>query len=94
MFGITEFSAVINPPQAAILAIGTSELIPVEIEQADGRMEIAQLSVMTSTLSYDSRVVTEEAAVRFMRVFKENMENPVRNLLDGPKSEATIAALL
>lgn len=67
MFGITEFTAVINPPQAAILAIGTSCLIP----------GIAgPVNMMTATLSYDRRAVDEYEAARFLEVFREIMENP------------------
>ncbi|KAG1663187.1 Pyruvate dehydrogenase protein X component, mitochondrial [Nymphon striatum] len=93
MFGISEFSAVINPPQAAILAIGTSEILPVCFERSESK-KISSKTIMTVTLSYDTRVITEEASVRFLRIFKKNMEDPFNNLLDGPKTTAMVASLL
>ena len=72
MFGVTSFTAVINPPQAAILAIGAGE------ERAvvrDGQLTVA--TMMTATLSSDHRVVDGANAARFMKVFKEIVENPV-----------------
>lgn len=68
MFGITEFSAVINPPQTAILAIGSSQL---EFDRYD---QIK--SSMTVTLSYDSRAIDEEVAAKFLEVFKKSLEDP------------------
>ena len=68
MFGISEFSAVINPPQTAIMAIGSSRLIAGE----DGTPQ----TNMTVTLSYDSQAIDETQASQFLEVFKEIMENP------------------
>ncbi len=55
MYGIKHFSAVINPPQSAILAIGSSEkrIIPRENAEKEGDYEVA--NVMTVTLSCDHR---------------------------------------
>ena len=72
MFGVTSFTAVINPPQAAILAIGAGA------ERAvvrDGQLAVA--TMMTATLSSDHRVVDGANAARFMKTFKEIVENPV-----------------
>ena len=72
MFGVTSFTAVINPPQAAILAIGAGE------ERAvvrDGQVTVA--TMMTATLSSDHRVVDGANAARFMKIFKDIVENPV-----------------
>ncbi len=69
MFGITEFSAVINPPQSAILAIGTSRLI------LDDNNETQH--VMSVTLSYDSRVIEEDTAAKFLETFKTVIEDPI-----------------
>jgi dihydrolipoamide dehydrogenase-binding protein of pyruvate dehydrogenase complex len=69
MFGITEFVAVINPPQSAILAIGTSRVTL----RADGAPD----QVMTVTLSYDGRVIEEEVAAKFLETFKQIIEDPV-----------------
>ncbi|XP_065306778.1 pyruvate dehydrogenase protein X component-like [Dermacentor albipictus] len=75
MFGISQFSAVINPPQASILAIGGSALVP----GCDGR----PLHAMAATLSYDARVITEETAAEFVKAFKDHMEQPL-NMLGMP----------
>ncbi len=69
MFGITEFSAVINPPQSAILAVGTSRLILDENNETQ--------HVMSVTLSYDSRVIEEDAAAKFLETFKTVIEDPI-----------------
>ena len=73
MFGITEFSAVINPPQACIMAVGgTYPVLSAEEEIK---------SVMTVTLSCDRRMVDNELAARWLENFKKNIENPSRLLL-------------
>ena len=72
MFGITSFSAVINPPQGAILAIGAGE------ERAvvrDGQLAVA--TMMTATLSCDHRVVDGAVGAAWLKAFKEVVENPV-----------------
>ncbi|XP_052066078.1 pyruvate dehydrogenase protein X component, mitochondrial-like [Mytilus californianus] len=68
MFGISEFTAVINPPQTAIMAIGSSRLVAGE----DGQSQ----TNMTVTVSYDSRAIDETNASQFLEVFKEVMESP------------------
>lgn len=72
MYGITSFSAVINPPQGAILAIGAGE------ERAvvrDGQLAVA--TMMTATLSCDHRVVDGAVGAEWLKTFKEIVENPV-----------------
>lgn len=72
MFGITSFSAVINPPQGAILAIGAGE------ERAvvrNGELTIA--TMMTATLSCDHRVVDGAVGAEWLKTFKDIIENPV-----------------
>ena len=72
MYGITSFSAVINPPQGAILAVGAGE------ERAvvrGGVIEVA--TMMTATLSCDHRVVDGAVGAEWLRTFKEIVENPV-----------------
>ena len=69
MFGIKEFSAVINPPQVAILAIGATRLtVGTENSILDPKMAV--------TLSYDSRVMDEQDATQFLEIFRLAMENP------------------
>ncbi len=76
MFGIREFAAVINPPQAAILAVGTGEQRPVVV---DGALGVA--TVMTVTLSADHRAVDGAVGARWLQSFKGFIEHPVTMLL-------------
>jgi Pyruvate/2-oxoglutarate dehydrogenase complex, dihydrolipoamide acyltransferase (E2) component, and related enzymes len=77
MFDVDEFIAIINPPEAAILAVGTVTLRPVA---AAGEVRIA--SLMKTTLSVDHRVADGAKAGRFMQEFKKLLENPVALLTD------------
>jgi len=76
MFGVREFTAIINPPQACILAVGAGEQRPVVI---DGDLAIA--TMMSATLSCDHRVVDGVIGARFMAAFKTLIEHPVRLVL-------------
>lgn len=76
MFGTKEFSAILNPPQAGILAVGAAEQRPVV---NDGELSVA--TVMTCTLSADHRVIDGAVAARLMGVFKERIEHPLSILL-------------
>uniref|UniRef100_A0A665UTH8 Dihydrolipoamide acetyltransferase component of pyruvate dehydrogenase complex n=1 Tax=Echeneis naucrates TaxID=173247 RepID=A0A665UTH8_ECHNA len=73
MFGVIGFSAVINPPQACILAVGTarSEL---RLREEDQTLQTQQL--MTVTLSSDGRLVDDGLASRFLDKFRVNLEQP------------------
>jgi pyruvate dehydrogenase E2 component (dihydrolipoamide acetyltransferase) len=73
MYGITNFSAVINPPQAAILAVGTVEERPVSREG-----EIVSVPRMSVTLSCDHRAVDGSQGARYLQVLKELLEHPGR----------------
>jgi pyruvate dehydrogenase E2 component (dihydrolipoamide acetyltransferase) len=75
MFDVEEFIAIINPPEAAILAVGS--VIPRPIA-AGGEVRIARM--MKATLSVDHRVADGAQAGRFMQELKKRLENPV-NLL-------------
>lgn len=77
MFDVDEFIAIINPPEAAILAVGAVTRRPVA---AAGEIRIALL--MKTTLSVDHRVADGAQAGRFMQEFKKLLENPV-TLLAG-----------
>lgn len=77
MYGISQFAAIINPPQAAILAVGAAERRPVV--DADGQLIAA--TVMTVTLSADHRVVDGAVGARWLAAFRALIENPVRILL-------------
>jgi pyruvate dehydrogenase E2 component (dihydrolipoamide acetyltransferase) len=73
MFGVRSFSAIINPPQAAILAVATGEKRPVVKND-----QLAVATVMTLTLSADHRVVDGAVGAQFMKVLKELIEHPLR----------------
>ncbi len=72
MFGIKDFTAVINPPQATILAVGAGEERPVA---HSGKIEIA--TIMTVTLSCDHRVVDGALGAQLIGAFKALIEQPV-----------------
>ena len=76
MYGIKEFSAVINPPQGAILAVGTGEKRPIVLND-----QLTIASIMTVTLSCDHRVVDGAVGAQFLSVFKDFIENPSLMLL-------------
>jgi pyruvate dehydrogenase E2 component (dihydrolipoamide acetyltransferase) len=72
MMGIEEFSAVINPPEGAILAVGQVAEKPVVV---DGRVEVGLRCRLT--LSCDHRVVDGATAAKFLQTLKQILENPV-----------------
>jgi pyruvate dehydrogenase E2 component (dihydrolipoamide acetyltransferase) len=76
MFGIREFAAVINPPQACILAVGSGEQRPVA---EDGQLKVA--TVMTCTLSVDHRAVDGALGAEYLAAFKALVEGPYSLLL-------------
>ena len=76
MFGIKQFTGVINPPHAAILAVGAGEERAVV---AGGKIEAA--SVMTVTLSCDHRVIDGATGARFLQAFRQFVEEPAAMLL-------------
>jgi pyruvate dehydrogenase E2 component (dihydrolipoamide acetyltransferase) len=77
MYGVREFSAIINPPHGTILAVGAARRQAVE--QADGTAAFA--SLMTVTLSCDHRVVDGALGAALLAAFKAIVENPVRILV-------------
>ncbi|KAH8045303.1 hypothetical protein JL722_14287 [Aureococcus anophagefferens] len=72
MFGISEFSAVVNPPQACILAVGGG----VNRVKSDGAGGAVGVTEMTSRLSSDRRVVDEPTAAQFMQAFAYYIAHP------------------
>ena len=76
MYGIKEFSAVINPPQGAILAVGSGEKRAIVIND-----NITIATMMTVTLSCDHRVVDGAVGAEYLSVFKEYIEDPSLMLL-------------
>ncbi|MGC6472856.1 MAG: dihydrolipoamide acetyltransferase family protein [Parvibaculales bacterium] len=75
MFGVSEFNAIINPPQAAILAIGASR--PVVVLQDGAPVET---KVMRVTLSSDHRAINGAQAAEFLGVFRTYLEQPMELL--------------
>ncbi|MBR0656582.1 pyruvate dehydrogenase complex dihydrolipoamide acetyltransferase [Plastoroseomonas arctica] len=76
MYGVSDFSAIINPPQAGILAVSAGEQRPVV---KDGALAIA--TVMTCTLSVDHRVIDGALAAEFMQALKRTIEDPLSLML-------------
>ena len=76
MFGTVEFSAIINPPQSAILAVGAARQQPVAV---DGALAVA--TVMRCTLSVDHRAIDGALAARWLAAFTARMENPLGALI-------------
>ncbi len=72
MLGIDEFTAVINPPEAAILAVGAVTPKPVV---RDDKMVVRQM--MRVTMSCDHRVIDGATGARFLQTFKRTLENPL-----------------
>ena len=72
MFGIDEFTAVINPPEGAILAIGAMSAKPVVREN-----EIVIRQMMRVTMSCDHRVIDGATGAKFLQTFKKILENPL-----------------
>jgi len=84
MFGIDEFSAVINPPQAAILAVGggSKRIVPTPyIDGAEVQPKPTIKTIMTGRLSADRRVVDEATAALFLSAFKHYISKPELCLL-------------
>ena len=72
MFGIKQFEAVINPPQAMIMAVGAGEMRPYVV---DGALSVA--SVMSATGSFDHRAIDGADGAQLMQAFKDLVENPL-----------------
>jgi len=76
MYGVKDFAAIINPPQAGILAVSAGEQRPVV---KNGVLAIA--TVMTLTLSVDHRVIDGALAAEFLQALKRNIEDPLSLML-------------
>ena len=72
MFGIKQFDAVINPPQAMILAVGAGEQRPYVV---DGALAVA--TVMSATGSFDHRAIDGADGAQLMQAFKNLVEQPL-----------------
>ncbi|WP_142846986.1 pyruvate dehydrogenase complex dihydrolipoamide acetyltransferase [Telmatospirillum sp. J64-1] len=76
MYGINNFAAIINPPQACILAVGAGEQRPIV---KDGALAIA--TMMTATLSVDHRAVDGAVGAEYLAALKQLIEDPLTMLL-------------
>ena len=76
MYGIHDFAAVINPPQACLLAVGAAEKRPVVKDNA-----LAIATMMSCTLSIDHRAVDGAKGAEYLQVFKKLIEDPLRMML-------------
>ena len=76
MYGVDQFTAIINPPQSCILAVGVGEARPVV---RGGAIEVRTL--MTCTLSVDHRSVDGAVGAEFLTVFKRLIEKPLHLML-------------
>ena len=76
MFGIKDFTAVINPPHAAILAVGAGEKRAIAIGD-----KVEAATMMTVTMSCDHRVIDGATGARFLQAFKQFIEEPASMLL-------------
>ena len=77
MFGVDEFTAILNPPQVAILAIGG---VKKQLAFNDDK-DIIEKNVMNVTLTSDHRVIDGVLAAKFLGKFKEYLENPIQLVL-------------
>ncbi len=80
-FGISDFTAIINPPEAAILAVSAIKKAPVVFCNPQGKDEIVIRPMMNLRLSVDHRVADGLLAVQFVEYFKELLEEPVLILI-------------
>ena len=76
MYGVKEFTSIINPPQSCILSVGAGEKRPIVI---DGAIGIS--TVMSCSLTSDHRTVDGTLAAEFLRIFKAMIEDPLTMLL-------------
>ena len=76
MMGIDNFDAIINPPQAAILAVGAGKKRPIVLE--DGTLGAAP--VMSVTMSVDHRVIDGVLGAELLDQISQNLENPTAML--------------
>ena len=81
MYGITQFDAVINPPQAAILAVGSTQKVAVPVENEDGTTSVDFEDQIVVTASFDHKVIDGAVGAEWMRELKKVIENPLELLL-------------
>ncbi|HWQ80178.1 MAG TPA: 2-oxo acid dehydrogenase subunit E2 [Anaerovoracaceae bacterium] len=77
MFGIVNFTAIINPPEAGILAVSAASDEPVVVKDANGNKTIAIKPMMNITLTVDHRIVDGLLAAQFVTEVKRLLEHPI-----------------
>ncbi|KAM7213171.1 2-oxoacid dehydrogenases acyltransferase domain containing protein [Rhypophila decipiens] len=78
---VERFTAVINPPQAAILAVGTTQKVAVPVENEDGTTGVTFDDQIVVTASFDHKVVDGAVGAEWMKELKKVIENPLELLL-------------
>ncbi|MFI4853760.1 MAG: 2-oxo acid dehydrogenase subunit E2, partial [Phycisphaerales bacterium JB065] len=81
MFGVEHFTAIINPPNSAILAVGAAVKKPVVRTNADGKDEIVVGQEMQMTMSSDHRVIDGAMAAEYLQTVKQLLEAPATLLV-------------
>ncbi len=81
MFGIENFTAIINPPEVGILAISSTKDEPIVVAAEDGSKEIAIKPMMNIQLSVDHRIIDGLLAAQFVTEIKNLLENPINLLI-------------
>ena len=79
MFGVSHFTAIINPPQSCILAVGATS--PKVVPSASTESGFETVNVMNVTLTADHRTVDGAVGAQFLKAFKGYMENPLTFML-------------
>jgi pyruvate dehydrogenase E2 component (dihydrolipoamide acetyltransferase) len=79
MYDVTQFTAIINPPQSCILAVGSTQATLIPAPEEERGFKTAQ--IMKVTLSADHRTVDGALAARWMAAFKGYLENPLTFML-------------
>jgi pyruvate dehydrogenase E2 component (dihydrolipoamide acetyltransferase) len=80
-WGVEEFTAIINPPGSAILALGAISKEPVVRTDGEGRDEVVVRSMLRATVSCDHRTIDGAVGAAFLRDLKALFEEPARALL-------------
>ena len=75
MYGIEQFTAIMNPPEAGILAVGAIKRVPAVVKE-EGKEKIEVRSIMKVTLSVDHRLIDGAVAAKFLGQVKEYLEFP------------------
>ncbi len=78
---VERFTAVINPPQAAILAVGTTTKAAIPVENEDGTTGVESVDQIVVTASFDHKVVDGAVGAEWMQALKKVVENPLELLL-------------